>query len=176
GPASPRYSIFTDDPKTSGGAAGILKEDTVGDSVTYTVPIAMAGTYDVKVGIKTNKGKGIFQLAIDGVNQGDPVDEYSPAMGYDVRDLGPHTFLNAGDSSFQFTVIGKNPSSIGYQLVFDYIDLVPRSEAENLPAQATAPHSIVMEDCASGSFYYLLQATAVGDSVTYTVPIAVAGT
>jgi hypothetical protein len=176
GPASPRYAIFTDDPKTSGGAAGNLKGDAVGDSVTYTVPIAVAGTYDVKVGIKTNKGKGIFQLAIDGVNQGDPVDEYSPTTGYDVRDLGPHTFLNAGDSSFQFTVTGKNPSSIGYHLVFDYIDLVPRSEAENLPARATAPNSIVMEDCASGSFYYLLQATAVGDSVTYRVPIAVAGT
>ncbi|MEO7167420.1 MAG: kelch repeat-containing protein [Chthoniobacterales bacterium] len=173
GPGSPRYAIFTADPNTSGGAGGLLKEDAVGDSVTYTVPIAVAGNYDIKVGIKTNKGKGIFQLAIDGVNQGTPQDEYSSAMGYDVRDLGPHTFPNAGDSLFQFTVTDKNPSSIGYELVFDYIDLVPRSEAESLPAQATAPHSIVMEDCASGTFYYLLQATTAGDSVTYTVPTPV---
>src|SRR5439155_4712852 len=147
--------------------------DIPGASVTYTVPIAAAGTYDVKVGIKTNKGKGRFQLAIDGVNQGDLQDEYSPAMGYDVRDLGPHKFLNAGDSSFQFTVIDKNGMSTGYELVFDYIDLVPRSEAELLPAQHTAPLTNVAEDKASGGFYSLLQATVAGDSVTYTVPTPV---
>jgi N-acetylneuraminic acid mutarotase len=174
--ASAPYAIFTTDPKTSGHAAGILKEDNVGDSVTYTVPIAVAGTYYVKVGTKTNQGHGKFQLAIDGLNQGTPQDEYSAAMGYKVFDLGPHTFVNAENSSFQFTVVDKNPLSIGYRLVFDYIDLVPRSEAENLPAQHTAPLSIVMDDHASGGFYSLLQATTVGDSVTYTVPIAVAGT
>ena len=32
------YVIFTDDPLTSGGAAGLLKSTKVGDYVTYTVP------------------------------------------------------------------------------------------------------------------------------------------
>ena len=81
------------------------------------------GTCDVKMGIQTRKDKGILQLAIAGVNQGMPQDEYSPTIGYEVRDLGTVTFIGAGNQAFQFVVTGHNPSSIGYTLAFDYIDL-----------------------------------------------------
>jgi hypothetical protein len=54
------YVIFTDDPLTSGGAAGLLKSTKVGDYVTYTVPTYGSGTYDVKVGIRTNNNQGTF--------------------------------------------------------------------------------------------------------------------
>ena len=94
-----------------------------GDCVTYRVPIVADGIYDVKVGIQTQKDKGIFQLAIAGVNQGMPQDEYSPTIGYEVRDLGTVTFIGASNQAFQFVVTGHNPSSIGYTLAFDYIDL-----------------------------------------------------
>ena len=82
------YVIFTDDPMTSAGAAGLLKStEKVGDYVNYTVPVSESGTYDVKVGIRTNNNQGTFQLAIDGANQGSVQDEYSPRIGYEVRDL-----------------------------------------------------------------------------------------
>ena len=127
----------------------------------------------MKVGIKTNRGKGKFQLLINGVNQGSEQDEYSSGVGYEILDLGI-VKLDAGDQMFQFLVTGT--SGTGYQLVFDYIDLVPRFETEALPAQATAPHGPFIDPMLSGGQGTLLQSTRDGDSVTYTVPVAVAGT
>ena len=72
------YVIFTDDPLTSGGAAGLLRSTKVGDYIDYTIPVNRSGTYDVKLGIRTDNNQGIFQLAIDGVNHGSPQDGYPP--------------------------------------------------------------------------------------------------
>jgi hypothetical protein len=94
-----------------------------GDFVTLTVPNVTAGTYDIKIGIQTRRDHGIFQLAIDGVNQGTAQDEYSQTIGYEVRDIGTVTFNDCGDAAFQFVVTGQNPGSRGYSLAFDYIDL-----------------------------------------------------
>jgi hypothetical protein len=111
------------DPGASGGAYALLKATVPADFVIYSVPIVAAGTYDVKVGIQTQNDRGIFQLAIAGVNQGTPQDEYSLTIGYEVRDLGTVTFTSAGDAAFLFVVTGRNLSSGGYGLAFDYIDL-----------------------------------------------------
>ena len=116
------YRILSD-PGASGGAYALLKATGPGDFVTYRVPVVAAGTYEVKVGIQTRSNRGIFQLSIGGVNQGPPQDEYSPTIGYEVRNLGTVTFTNDGNQTFQFVVTGRNPSSSGYALAFDYIDL-----------------------------------------------------
>jgi len=119
---SAAYNILGD-PGASGGAYAVLKATVPGDFVTYSVPIVAAGTYDVKVGIQTRNNRGIFQLGIAGVNQGTPQDEYSSTIGYEVRDLGIVTFTSGGNQAFRFLVTGRNPSSSGYALAFDYIDL-----------------------------------------------------
>jgi sugar lactone lactonase YvrE len=116
------YRILSD-PGASGGAFALLKATAPGDFVTYNVPIVAAGTYEVKVGIQTRNNRGIFQLAIAGVNQGTPQDEYSPTIGYEVRDLGTVTFASEGNQTFRFVVTGRNPNSSGYALALDYIDL-----------------------------------------------------
>ena len=120
--SSAGYRILHDE-NASGGAYALLKANMTGDFLTYTVPIVTGGTYEVKVGIQTRKDKGIFQLAIAGINLGAPQDEYSSTTGYEVRDLGTVTFTGAGDTEFQFAVVGRNPTSHGYTLAFDYIDL-----------------------------------------------------
>ena len=51
-------------------------------------------------------------------------NEYNASVGYAVRDLGT-VYLNSGNQAFKFTVAGKNASSTGYTLAFDYIELVP---------------------------------------------------
>jgi hypothetical protein len=89
------------------------------------VPVAKTGTYHVRVGIQTKPNKGIFQLAVNGMNIGQPQDEYASTVTYDVRDLGTVSFSAAGNYGFKFTVTGKNPSSTGFTLGFDYIELVP---------------------------------------------------
>jgi streptogramin lyase len=120
--ASVPYRTLSDR-NASGGAYGLLRAVTPGNFVTFTVPVATAATYNLKVGIQTRKDHGIFQLAIDGIDQGTPQDEYSPTTGYEVRDLGTVTFSGCGGTAFQFVVTGQNPSSRGYSLGFDYIDL-----------------------------------------------------
>ena len=72
------------------------------DYVAYTVPIHTSGTYAVKVGIRTSANQGIFQLAINGTNKGSVQDEYSPVVGYEVRDLGLVTFLDGEKKIFKF--------------------------------------------------------------------------
>ena len=57
-------------------------------------------------------------------NQGQPQDEYTPNVQYQVRSLGAVNFGTAGTKAFKFTVAGKNPKSGGVALVFDSIELV----------------------------------------------------
>src|SRR5262249_7014328 len=165
------------DTNFSGGLGKMLKATAVNDFVSYTVPIPVSGYYDVKVNTRTGTANGIFQLSIDGLNQGYTQDEYAATTGYGVRDLGT-IFLAQGTKDLQFTVTGKNASSTGYGLVFDYIDLVlsNQAEGETLPETATAPTSIINDSILSGGQGLLLKAPAVGRSITYTVPIPVAGT
>lgn len=111
-------------PAASGGAGTYFNANAAGNYITYTVPVAKAGTYHVRVGVQTKPNKGKFRLLINGIAQGVVQDEYAASVGYDVRDLGA-VFLNAGNQAFKFRVTGKNASSSGYTLAFDYIELVP---------------------------------------------------
>ena len=95
-----------------------------GQFVTYTVKVAKAGWYNVKVGIQVKPNKGIFQLAVNGVDVGVPVDEYNPSAVFAYRTISTPIYLGAGNNGFKFTVTGKNPASSGYTLAFDYIQLV----------------------------------------------------
>lgn len=112
------------DAQMSGNAGTLLSNATVGSSVTYAVPVPAAGTYNVKVRVKTGPRRGVFQLAINGGNQGQAQDEYSPNVQYQTRSLGTVTFASGGNKAFKFTVAGRNPNSAGVALVFDSIDLV----------------------------------------------------
>ena len=108
----------------SDGAGTYFNATSPGQFITYTMPVAKAGTYHVKVGAQTKPDKGKFRLAINGVSQGAVQDEYNASVGYALRDLGT-VYLNSGNQVFKFTVAGKNASSTGYTLAFDYIELVP---------------------------------------------------
>jgi hypothetical protein len=181
--ATAPHSIVMED-CASGAFYYLLKATMVGDSVTYTVPtpvnsngVVLTGTYDVKVGVKQRPDKGIFQLTIDGANQGYAQDEYSPTAGFHVLDLGTHTF-NGPNSSFQFTVTGKNPMSSKYALAFDYIDLVLATalETETLQVVAnSAPYMYFPDPELRGGEGTLLEATTSDDFITFNAPIAVAG-
>ena len=113
-------------PAASGGAGTYFNANAIGNYITYTLPVLKPGTYQVRVGIQTRANKGIFQLAINGLNVGQPQDEYNPSVTYIARDLGTVSFSVAGNYAFKFTVTGKNESSIDYRLAFDYIELVPQ--------------------------------------------------
>jgi len=120
-------SIFNDT-AASAGAGSKVASNAVGDYINYLVNVP-AGTYTVKVRFKKFSSRGIFQLAIDGVNQGAAQDEYTSATTnlYTEVTLGSKTFATSGDHSFRFTVTGRNAgnTSAYYDLTVDRITLTP---------------------------------------------------
>jgi hypothetical protein len=110
----------------SEGSGTTLDSTAVGDSVTFTVNVAQAGTYDVKYSTKTNNSRGITQLAINGINVGSTTDQYAAAPSLYTFDLGNFNFATAGNYSFKFSVTGINSASTAYTLAFDDIELTPQ--------------------------------------------------
>ena len=172
----------------SGGAGTYFNANTVGNYITYNVPVTDPGTYHVSVGLQTKPNKGKFQLAVNDVKQGLVQDEYSPTVGYSARNLGTVTFFVAGNEAFNFSVAGRNASSTGYTLAFDYIDLVPtnRWESESLKVQSITPvpsgtpsaqwFGVFTASTASDGAGSYFNATAPGQFITYILPVAKAGT
>ncbi len=114
----------------SNGEAAFVNSSAAGQQVTYIVPSILAGSYNVKVGMKKHSTRGIWQLAIAKVgggfvNLGTPVDEYSAADVFTVIDLGTWSPGTSSDKWFQFSITGKNASSTGYDFSVDYILLTP---------------------------------------------------
>ena len=171
------------EPGASGGAAEKLNANAVGDYVAYTLPDVPAGTYDIAVGVKKFSSRGQFQLSIGGIAQGGVQDQYAASTGYEELALGQKTFTSSGANIFTFTVTGKNASSPGYSLMFDYIKLIPRLptihfyEAESATLAAVSPSvSTVAESGASGGVAHKLNATAAGHYVRYSLAGVPAGT
>jgi hypothetical protein len=121
------------DARFSNGNGTFFDSTAVNQFVTYDVPNVAAGTYDVRVGVKNWNNKGIWQLAISRMDQqgsptnvGSPVDEYTASEVFTEVDMGNWTPGSTSDKAFRFMVTGKNASSAGYGLAFDYIKLVPQ--------------------------------------------------
>jgi hypothetical protein len=170
------YVIFTDDPLASGNGAGLVETPKKDDYLNYTVSVPASGTYDVRAGIRTGPTQGIFQLSIDGLPQGSRQDEYSPEATYEVRDLGSVTFSSAGEKNFQFSVADRNPASNGYELVFDYLDLVPRFVVGPLAVQPrSVPNKAIPGSGPGSRGGTRFNAVRSGNDVTYAVPVATAG-
>jgi Glycosyl hydrolase family 92 catalytic domain len=112
------------DSRYSGGRGTILEGNAVGDFVTYTVNVAQAGTYNVRVRIKRLENRGIWALSIGGVSQGPTVDGFQTTPSFPEIDLGNVTFAAAGARPFRFQVVGQNAGSSGFWIALDYIRLV----------------------------------------------------
>ena len=122
------------DTAESAGATLIQDGTAVGDFVTVLVPSVLAGTYDVRIGIKKYPNRGISQLAIGRsdnftgtvTNVGAPYDEYIATQSYTEVDLGNWAPGTSSDKWFRFTITGKNASSTSYVQTIDYITLIPK--------------------------------------------------
>jgi hypothetical protein len=121
-----RQFTYASFPDTTGT---ILDATAAGQSVTMTLSVATAGTYDIKISTKELNTRGTYQLAINGAGVGAPQDEYnasSSAGVYATQDIGNFNFAAAGSYSFTFTVTTKNAASTGYSIAFDDITLTPQ--------------------------------------------------
>lgn len=118
-----RTFAYVNFPDTTGT---ILDATKAGDSVTMTVNIPAAGSYDIRVNFKYFSTRGISQLSINGSNVGAAFDEYAGADTNGLFDFGTFAFPSAGNYPFKFTVTGKNAGSTGYSISFDDLTLSPQ--------------------------------------------------
>ncbi len=96
-----------------------------GESVELSVPDRKAGTYHLIAHYTKGPDFGIFQVAANGANLGQPVDLYDPkVVATDPVDLGALT-LAEGKLVLKVTLTGQNPASKGSNFGLDYIKLVP---------------------------------------------------
>ncbi len=115
----------------SAGQANILRATGSGPRVTFVVPHIPAGTYNVKIGVKKFPTRGRFQLSISRPNEaatnvGAEQDQWAQFETYTEIDCGTWSPSTTSDKWFTFTATGKNSSSSGYDLTFDYIKLTPQ--------------------------------------------------
>lgn len=179
------WNTLLSDANASAGKLLRYSAKVAGDYVTYQLNIPTEGKYNVQIGIKTVNNTGIFQLSIDGENQGQPQDTYSTAGALQILDLGQKSFITPGDKSFRFTVTGKNPSSTGMFISLDYIKLIPVTGETGTPQEVlfncyggtdkyTTSDNIAVEEVPSLKFSKF-NATAAGQYIEFTVPDVVAG-
>jgi hypothetical protein len=121
--SGPTYRVFAWQGFTD-GLGTTLDANAVGQSVTITLNVAQAGTYNVKFATKVHNNRGIVQLTVKGLKVGPAEDEYSANDGWKQFDLDNVTLAAPGNVAFVFTTVGKNASSLGFTQAFDYIKLV----------------------------------------------------
>jgi len=121
----------------SAGAARQFYANAANDAMTLTADVPYPGEYNVRVGIQKNHWSGQFQLAVTRspggafVNVAGVRDTYAGSTSYAKLNLGNFTFTGAGANSFRFTIAGKNGSASDYDIVVDYLRLVPTGADRN---------------------------------------------
>lgn len=174
-----------DDSNFSGGKGQVLRADSVGDFIQYTLSLPSSGEWDIRVRVKKWKPRGIFQLKLPqegNANVGGPVDNYSSSVQYTEVDVGNYTFASAGNQQFRFEIVGKNPASNDYKIVLDYIKLIKVGssieivEVESLtPTVMGATFATLDDSNFSGGQGQSLRADSTGDYIQYTLNVPSSG-
>jgi len=138
------HRVFTDDDMSSGAGYAFWSKE-VGWWIEYGVDVPEAGTYNVQIGVRAYNKAGIYQMSVNGADQGEAMDFYSAGTEYRNLDMGEVVFEGAGRAGFRFTTLGKNPSnptSNEHNLILDYLILTPVGVAtDTTPPTITASRS-----------------------------------
>ena len=119
------------DVNLSQGQGAMFDSDRVDDFVTYSVSVPEAGTYNVTLRATKSTDRGSFQFAVAPVllepytNVGAIQDLYASSRQPVQMDVGFVSFDIPGNYCFRGKLAGKNASSTGYKLAFDYLLLAP---------------------------------------------------
>jgi hypothetical protein len=108
------------DTLASGGAWVSLHSDSAGDFIEFTLPTAVAGTYQLQLRYKGETSRGRCTVTVNGATVGGTVDQYATGPSYTTVTIGNVT-LPAGSSKLRLTVSGKNTASSDYRLSADRI-------------------------------------------------------
>jgi hypothetical protein len=81
------HRVF-DDPRMVGGTGHLIHAGHGWSMGQHTLTDLQPGAYDLAVGVKKQDTRGIYQLALDGIDVGDPQDMYAPSDTYPEIDYG----------------------------------------------------------------------------------------
>jgi len=96
-----------------------------GETLELPLPLQKAGKYRLVVHFTTAPDYGIFQVSLNGLDVGKPVDLYAAQIKTtDPIDLGV-VMLPDGKPVFKVTVTGQNPASKSSAFGLDYLKLIP---------------------------------------------------
>ncbi len=126
---------ISNDANASGGVLEFLNSTAAGQTITFTTPSIVAGTYQVQMRYKANTTRGQHTVKIDGVQVGGTVDQYATPAAYTSVTLGNAVLATSGAHSIVLTVTGKNASATQFYLTADSFTFTP----VNVQQQAAAP-------------------------------------
>lgn len=167
------------DTGASGGALKLCNLNAVGDYVEFSVTVPAPGLYSIGSAIKRFTSRGIFQVKVDGVAKGAPVDGYSSSPVFNLYANGFVTFDTAGTHTIRLEITGKNAASTGYTIGLDYFVLTPASldivaQADQLSVTASTGATIATPAYFNtrGGTYSKVTLASSGDTASYafTVP------
>jgi hypothetical protein len=127
GPAQPQTNMDQFQGNWTDNRQLFWRAAKTGDALTLEMPVESSGTYEVRGKFTIAPDYAKFRFALDGktLNQGKTTDLYNkevrPAR---LMSLGS-VALTKGKHQFTVTVLGKNPSSSGFNFGLDEIQLVP---------------------------------------------------
>jgi hypothetical protein len=110
------------DSAASGGAGVIIESHAVGEFVSLTINVPQTGLWGIRPLFKKFSNRAIWQLSIDGGNQGAAQDGFASSFIYTEVDLGTRN-LTAGNHTFRFQVTGRNGASSDFWIAVDTIKL-----------------------------------------------------
>ncbi len=108
----------------SSGAYSFIGTCVLNDFIEYTINVPSTSSYSVKIVSSDGPSRAKWQGSLDGTLLGTPHDAYNSTWQTTELDLGAKT-LSAGEHTLRFTIVGKNPNASGWNIGFDYFELLP---------------------------------------------------
>lgn len=98
--------------------------------MTFTIPVAASGTYELLTDFGMSPGYGVAQVSLDGTPVGEPFDGYAP----EVDQSGPvsmgEVLVSAGRHELGVTVTGRNRRASGCAVSVRSVRLRPIAPVE----------------------------------------------
>lgn len=119
--------VTTPEGYARGAGTSYVPMGTSGEFVTYVVPIAVAGDYEVSVGVRRANDAGAFQLAVADdpagpwLSIGSQHDTNAPVSEFAEVTLGQLEAARPGQKLFRFSISGMPAAARGLQVYLDYI-------------------------------------------------------
>lgn len=108
----------------------LLAASRTGDSMTFTIPVAASGTYELLTDFGMSPNYGVAQVSLDGTPVGEPFDAYAPELDQSGPVSMGEVLVSAGKHELGITVTGRNRRASGCAISVRSVRLRPIAPVE----------------------------------------------